>query len=251
LKEQLQAAYELQEELEARAGNAGKGSDTAVLKVKRVFFLGRFLVSSFFVQLEFEIKQLKKDLEEARQNGGAEAKSEIAKLKEELAKEKARPKGGISKEDYDDLEEENADLKSELQRTKVMVFFVLVWFSYKRKKSKRALDSLAQEVVALKQGGGGGGGGGGGADAKELEELRSVRKEQGRSNGSWLFSFFDWAVAVAKIKQLEREVEDLNKVSEETMKEDDDCFFVFFLKKKKIYLSSGSKRKTARVQSAA
>lgn len=211
MKEQLQAAYELQEELEARAGNAGKGSDTAVLKVKRVFFLGRFLVSSFFVQLEFEIKQLKKDLEEARQNGGAEAKSEIAKLKEELAKEKARPKGGISKEDYDDLEEENADLKSELQRTKVMVF--LFWFGFltsEKKKPKRALDSLAQEVVALKQGGGGGGGGG--ADAKELEELRSVRKEQGRSNVSCLFSFFDWTVAVAKIKQLEREVEDLNKV---------------------------------------
>jgi hypothetical protein len=36
---------------------------------------------------------------------------------------------------------------------------------------------VAQEVVALK----GGGGGGGGADVKELEDLRSVRKEQGLS----------------------------------------------------------------------
>ena len=58
------------------------------------------------------------------------------------------------------------------------------------------MDTLAQEVVSLKQGGGGGGGGsGGGADAKELEELRSVRKEQGwwtenKGAKSFRFCFF-------------------------------------------------------------
>lgn len=107
--------------LEARAGNAGKGSDTAVLKVGAICVSSfvDFVLTGFLLQLEFEIKQLKKDLDEARENGGAELKSEVAKLKEELAKERARPKGGISKEDYEDLKEENADLESELQRTKV------------------------------------------------------------------------------------------------------------------------------------
>ena len=129
LKEQLQEAYELQEELEARAGGGGGvgGSDTVVLK------------------LEFEIKQLKKDLAEAEKGGGAD----VAKLEAELALERAKPRGGVSKEDHADLEEENADLTSELDKT------------------KKALAAAA-----------GGSGGGGGANSGDLEELREVKKEQ-------------------------------------------------------------------------
>ncbi len=168
IKDQLQEAYELQEELEARAGGAGKGgSDTAVLK------------------LEFEIKQLKKELDEAKEGGGAET----AKLRDELAKERSKPKGGISKEEHQDLLEECEDLKSELART------------------KKALDTVATEVVELKQRGGGGGGGGSDSGTvkkleAELEELRSVKKDQ-----------------VGKIKQLERELEDLNKEAREKQRE--------------------------------
>ncbi len=73
MQEQLQEAYELQEELEARAGKGGGGgsnSDTAVLK------------------LEFELKQLKRELED----GKAAHEAEKAKLREQVAQaSKAAP----------------------------------------------------------------------------------------------------------------------------------------------------------------